>query len=369
MTAFALAGARIFDGVRLRDGYAVVIDGERIRALVPEADVPDGHRGSPRSRTARTGLHRYAGERRRRGAFQRRSLAWRRSPRSAPPIAAIGTTGFLPTFITDSREHMAEAVAAARPRMAAGVPGVLGIHLEGPFLNPERKGVHQPRFMRPIDEADVAIVTALRAGPDDDDPGPEKAGIDNVARLAKAGVILSAGHTAATYETVMAARAAGLTGFTHLFNAMPPLAGREPGPVGAALDDPDAWAGIIVDLHHVSVPSLRVAIAARGYQRMMLVTDAMPLDRLRRRPLRPSRPHRLSRRRQADPRGRHARRLRSRHGERREEHGHASRPARSRPRSTWPPARPPSSSASAANSAGSRPATAPAWSFSTTIST
>ena len=89
-------------------------------------------------------------------------------------------------------------------------------------------------------------------------------------------MVIAAGHTKADYDTIVAARAAGLTGFTHLFNAMPPLAGREPGPVGAALDDPDAWCGIIVDLHHVSVPSLRVAINARGWERMMLVTDAMP---------------------------------------------------------------------------------------------
>jgi N-acetylglucosamine-6-phosphate deacetylase len=89
-------------------------------------------------------------------------------------------------------------------------------------------------------------------------------------------VVLSAGHTAAPLETIRVARAAGLTGFTHLFNAMPPLAGRDPGPVGAALDDPEAWCGLIVDMHHVSATSLRIAIAARGWQRMMLVTDAMP---------------------------------------------------------------------------------------------
>jgi N-acetylglucosamine-6-phosphate deacetylase len=89
-------------------------------------------------------------------------------------------------------------------------------------------------------------------------------------------VIVSAGHTTADYQTIAAAFSAGLTGFTHLFNAMPPLAGRAPGPVGAALDNADAWCGIIVDLHHVSAVSLRVALAAKGWQRMMLVTDAMP---------------------------------------------------------------------------------------------
>ena len=96
--------------------------------------------------------------------------------RSVEGIAAIGaahrrfgTTGFLPTLITDTPEHMAEAVAATAAALAARVPGVLGIHLEGPFLNPERKGVHDPRFMRPMEESDVALVTSLRVGQDADD--------------------------------------------------------------------------------------------------------------------------------------------------------------------------------------------------------
>jgi N-acetylglucosamine-6-phosphate deacetylase len=97
-----------------------------------------------------------------------------------------------------------------------------------------------------------------------------------IKRMTSAGVIVSAGHTRADIGTIATARGAGLTGFTHLFNAMPPLAGRDPGPVGAALDDPDCYVGLIVDLFHVSPVSLRVAIAAKGWKRMMLVTDAMP---------------------------------------------------------------------------------------------
>jgi N-acetylglucosamine-6-phosphate deacetylase len=97
-----------------------------------------------------------------------------------------------------------------------------------------------------------------------------------IARLAWAGVIVSAGHTAASLGTLSAARGVGLAGYTHLFNAMPPLSGREPGPIGAALNDSEAYAGIIADLFHVSPESLRIAIAAKGWERMMLVTDAMP---------------------------------------------------------------------------------------------
>jgi N-acetylglucosamine-6-phosphate deacetylase len=203
--------------------------------------------------------------------------------RSPAAIAAIGaahrrygTTGFLPTLITDTQEEMAEAVAAANAALRQGVPGVLGIHLEGPFLNPERKGVHDPRFMRPIEDADIAIMTSLTGGRTLVTLAPEKVPMAVIGHLAAAGVRLSAGHTTASYETMMAAKAAGLTGVTHLFNAMPPLAGREPGVIGAALDDGDLHVGLIVDMQHVSAASLRVAIAAKGWERMMLVTDAMP---------------------------------------------------------------------------------------------
>ena len=203
--------------------------------------------------------------------------------RTADGIAAIGrahrpygTTGFLPTFITDTRERMAEAIAAAREALSAGVPGTLGIHVEGPFLSGERKGVHDQSLFREMEDEDIALITSLGAGRTLTTVAPERVPPEAIARLAEAGVVVSAGHTAASYETVVAARAAGLTGFTHLFNAMPPLAGRSPGPVGAALDDPSAFVGIIVDLFHVSAASLRIAIAAHGWQRMVLVTDAMP---------------------------------------------------------------------------------------------
>ena len=188
----------------------------------------------------------------------------------------FGTTGFLPTLITDVRGKLQEALRATEAAIAAKVPGVLGVHLEGPFLNPERKGVHDPRLMRVIDADDVAQITSAHAGRILMTIAPEKMPTGTIARLAAAGIVLSAGHTTASYGTLAAARKAGLTGFTHLFNAMPPLAGREPGPVGAALDDAEAWVGLIVDLFHVSAASLRIAIAAKGWQRMMLVTDAMP---------------------------------------------------------------------------------------------
>jgi N-acetylglucosamine-6-phosphate deacetylase len=130
--------------------------------------------------------------------------------------------------------------------------------------------------MRPVEEEDIRIMTSLGAGRTLVTLAPDMVPGETISRLVEAGVVVSAGHTAADQETLAEARRRGLTGYTHLFNAMPPMAGRAPGPVGAALADPLAWCGLIVDLHHVSAPSLRVAIAAHGVERMMLVTDAMP---------------------------------------------------------------------------------------------
>ena len=275
MSARALIGTRVFDGTQLLEGRAVIIDGATITAIVPDGDVPAG----TRSRRVQGLLAPGFIDVQVNGGG---GVLFNATP-TVEGIAEIGaahrrygTTGYLTTLITDTRANMAKAIAATGEALARKIPGVLGVHLEGPFLNPERKGVHDPRLMRPIEEEDVALITSLKAGRALMTIAPEKMPVATIRRLADAGIILSAGHTAATYETMVAARAAGLTGVTHLFNAMPPLAGRDPGPIGAALDDPDLFVGLIVDLFHVTAPSLRVALSAKGWQRMMLVTDAMP---------------------------------------------------------------------------------------------
>src|SRR5262249_25816394 len=141
---------------------------------------------------------------------------------------------------------------------------------------PEGKGIHRAGLMRPIAEDDIALIDLPMGGKILMTVAPEKVESDVIARLTKSGIVVAAGHTKADVATIRRAQAAGLTGVTHLFNAMPPLMNREPGPVGAALDDRSLWCGLIVDLHHVSVTALRVALAARGVERMILVTDAMP---------------------------------------------------------------------------------------------
>ena len=187
-----------------------------------------------------------------------------------------GTTGFLPTLISDDARTMRAALAAVEQALAEGVPGVLGIHLEGPYLAPARKGVHDPKFFHAPGRDELALLCAPHRGVRLLTLAPEQVPPAQIAELAAAGLIVCAGHTAADYATVRAALAAGVRGFTHLFNAMTPLGSREPGVVGAALDDPHSWCGLIVDGHHVHPASLRVAIAAKPRGKLLLVTDAMP---------------------------------------------------------------------------------------------
>ena len=188
----------------------------------------------------------------------------------------FGTTGFLPTLISTDLDIMARAIAAVRSAIEAGVPGVLGIHIEGPFLNVARKGVHDPAMLRELDPSALELLTSLRGGRTLVTLAPEMTTPQMIEKLVAAGVVVSAGHTNATYAEISTALRHGLTGFTHLFNAMSPLTGREPGTVGAALDDPASWCGIIVDGEHTDPVVLRIALRCKAHDRFMLVTDAMP---------------------------------------------------------------------------------------------
>ncbi|RRN66019.1 N-acetylglucosamine-6-phosphate deacetylase [Caulobacter sp. 602-1] len=189
---------------------------------------------------------------------------------------AYGTTGFLPTLISDDLSVVDRAMRATEQAIAQGVPGVLGVHIEGPFLNPKRKGIHDEGKFRVIDDEALDLLTSLKVGKTLVTLAPERTTPDMIKRLADAGVRVAAGHTNALYKTMRQALDHGLTGFTHLFNAMSPLTSREPGAVGAALESQTAWAGIIVDGRHVDPVTLKIALRARPLDRFMLVTDAMP---------------------------------------------------------------------------------------------
>lgn len=190
--------------------------------------------------------------------------------------ARFGTTGFMPTIISTDLASLANAVAAVDQAMATGVPGVLGIHIEGPYLSPKRRGIHNPKEFPALDEAAITVLSSLKRGKTMVTLAPDAVAPEMVAKLCKAGVLVCIGHTDASYEQVEAALKAGASGFTHLFNAMSPLGTRAPGVVGAALDDRASWCGIIGDGHHVHPAALRVAYACRGADKLMLVTDAMP---------------------------------------------------------------------------------------------
>lgn len=189
--------------------------------------------------------------------------------------AAYGTTAFLPTLISDHPDRIALALAESDAAIAAGVPGVVGVHIEGPFLSPARKGIHDAARFRLLDADMVALLTRPHRGVVMLTLAPELADPADIAALAAAGVRVSAGHSEVGYDAAVTAFDAGVSGVTHLFNAMPAMLQRAPGLVGAALDDPRPWCGLIADGVHVAPAVLRIAARARGHDRLMLVTDAM----------------------------------------------------------------------------------------------
>nr|WP_024889010.1 N-acetylglucosamine-6-phosphate deacetylase [Luteimonas huabeiensis] len=273
----ALGNVRILGDDGFLDGHAVLVAGGRIEAVLP-----DDH---PRVRAAeRVDL---GGGVLLPGFIDLQvngggGVLFNNAP-DADAVAAIarahrrfGTTALLPTLISDDLETMRRAVAAVRAAIAAGAPGVLGIHLEGPYLAPARKGTHDATKFRVPDAGEIALATSLDNGPTLITLAPERVPADAIRAFVARGAIVFAGHTAGSYEDIRAGLEAGVRGFTHLYNAMSPLQGREPGAVGAALEDRDSWCGIIVDGVHVHPASLRVALAAKPRGKVFLVTDAMP---------------------------------------------------------------------------------------------
>ena len=269
-----LTGARILTPRGWLDDHAVVIDGGRITALLPATVARDGREVRLDGGLLVPGFIDVQ-------VNGGGGVLFNDQP-TVEAVAAIGaahrafgTTGFLPTLISDTLDTVARAIAAVDAAMARGVPGVLGIHIEGPFLNPERHGIHDPAHFRTLDADAIALLASLERGVTMVTIAPERAPPGAIAALCERGVIVMAGHSAADYATMQAAKQAGLRGVTHLFNAMSQLQSREPGIVGATLDL-GLHAGVIADGHHVHPAALRVAHRVLGSERMLLVTDAMP---------------------------------------------------------------------------------------------
>lgn len=273
--ATTLTNGRVLTPAGLRDDIDVVIDGGRIAGLPPRGSTPEGRIVDLDGGTLVPGFI----DTQVNGGG---GVLFNDDP-SVEAIAAIGaahrrfgTTGFLPTLISDDLEVIDRAIDAVEAAIQAGVPGVLGIHIEGPFLNVRRKGIHNADKFRVLEDAQIERLTRLKGGRTLITLAPEKTTPEMIGELVAAGARVTAGHTDADYATMRAAFAAGISGVTHLFNAMSPLQNRAPGVVGAALENQDAWAGIIVDGHHVDPVTLKLALRCRPLDRFMLVTDAMP---------------------------------------------------------------------------------------------
>ncbi len=270
----AIVADTVFDGTALHRGCAVIIEGTAIVGLAAPGDLPAAmpRRNLPEGAWLAPGFIDVQ-------VNGGGDVLFNDTPTAAGiarMVAAhrrFGTTGLLPTLISDSAEKMREASAAVTAACRF-CPGVLGIHFEGPFLSPERAGVHDRAMFRAPMPEDIDLVCAPRGGATLMTLAPECVPPGFIASLARAGVRIALGHSMASYEETRAAIAEGLTGFTHLFNAMRPLSAREPGPIAAALEEQRAFYGLIVDGMHVAPAMLRLAL--RGAGQAMLVTDAMP---------------------------------------------------------------------------------------------
>ena len=276
MTRFALKGARLFDGERFRDDTAVVVANGRIEKVVPAAELDRGLtvtdlKGGVLAPGFIDAQVNGGG-----GALLNDKPSVAVIRRMAEAFRVYGTTSMLPTVITDDPKitrQAADAVASARRE---GVPGIIGIHIEGPFLDPRRAGAHPPQHIRPITQDDIAWLTGLDCGIVLLTVAPSHVAPETIRTLTQAGIIVSLGHSEATAKEAQLALAAGARGFTHLFNAMSQLQNREPGMVGAALIDPESYCGLIADGHHVHPLALEVTLKTKPKGRLFLVTDAMP---------------------------------------------------------------------------------------------
>lgn len=272
----ALANARVLSDEGFVDDRVVLLDGERIVDVVA-ADDPRMARARRRDLGGAHLLPGFVDSQVNGGG----GVLFNDDP-SVETIRRIGaahrrfgTTAFLPTLISEDFVVIARAVKAVRAAIEARVPGVIGVHIEGPFINELRKGAHDSNKIRDLDVRDVALLSSLGVGKTLVTLAPEMTTPATIRLLANEGVVISAGHTNGTFDEVRAALRQGVTGLTHLFNAMSPLGHREPGAVGAALSDPDCWCGLIVDGHHVHPEVLKIALACKRPDRVMLVTDAM----------------------------------------------------------------------------------------------
>lgn len=273
---YAICGAELFDGTKLLQQHSVVVDGHCIDSIVPDhskylAKLPcialDGGVIAP----GFIDLQVNGGG----------GLLFNNAPSSTTIQHIItahlskGVTALLPTLISDQRDVLQAGIDATRHLLEQQQPGLIGLHIEGPFFNPQRRGVHNQDCIRPLTDDDVSWLCSNADIPLMVTLAPEQTRGGQIAALSAAGIIVCAGHSDADCEQISRALQEGLQGFTHLFNAMRPMTGREPGVVGTALADQDSYCGIIVDGHHVHPTSVLAAYQAKQDGKLFLVSDAM----------------------------------------------------------------------------------------------
>ncbi len=269
---------RIFDGRRLWAGHAIRFVDGRAGEFGPEAEVPkDGEVVDLSGDFLTPGyvdLQVNGGG----GVMFNDDPSVDALRRIAMAHRGLGVSLLLPTLISDSAEKTRAAIESTIKAVQKGVPGIAGLHLEGPHLSIARKGAHDPAFIRPMEQDDLetliaasSLLPVLKVT-----VAPESVTEEQVSALARAGVLVSLGHSDASLEVCMRYFAAGARCVTHLFNAMSQLGNREPGLVGAALANGRVSAGLIADAVHVHPETIRTAWAAKeGPGRMFLVSDAM----------------------------------------------------------------------------------------------
>ncbi|KZX64996.1 N-acetylglucosamine-6-phosphate deacetylase [Vibrio sp. HI00D65] len=270
---YALSNCKIYTGSDVLTDHAVVIENELIKKVCPTSELPEGIEvrdldGANLSPGFIDLQLNGCG-----GVMLNDEITAETMQIMHKANLKSGCTSFLPTLITSSDEDMRAVITAAREYHNQYQNQSLGLHLEGPYLNVAKKGIHSVDHIRKSDSEMIELicknsdlVAKVTLAPELNDP-------EHIERLHKAGVVVSIGHTNATYAEARQGFESGITFATHLFNAMTPMVGREPGVVGAIYDTPDVFAGIIADGFHVDYANIRIAHKIKG-EKLVLVTDA-----------------------------------------------------------------------------------------------
>ena len=271
----AISAPKIFDGINFYQNHAVLIDGETVVGVSSLQMVPSNFTLECHSK----------------GVLAPGFVDWQvnggggvlfNNETTVEGLRRIvkghhtgGTTSLLPTIVSDTKEKRKQAVEAVRTYISSGEKGILGLHLEGPYFASARRGTHDQAYLSVISEDDISWLSSLSDLKLLVTLAPEILKAGQIKSLCDHGVIVCAGHTDAYSNQISQALNEGLRGFTHLYNAMRPATGREPGVVGSALIDQDSWCGIIVDGHHVDSKMVRLAHLAKPRGKLCLVTDSM----------------------------------------------------------------------------------------------